>query len=194
MRVMPASVSVKSAGLSQRLNQFGPRSLEAPHHHFAHSFKQFTPKRQVLVAEAMKRRSIEKNGRSRSACPRMVVPAIRREQPRPTHWLSSSYRFDRDRAVFRSPIFERDRPFGDQIKTICWFAYPEENLTFLKSLERGATCQKLNMMRAHSGEESMRRREILDIIALRLHASPYSARLRASINLARDDCRRRTIT
>jgi hypothetical protein len=67
--------------LVQRLDQFGPRGVEAPHHYLAHSLKQFVTEAMIFIAELAQSCAVKKNSSGGSDCPGMVVPAVWRKQP-----------------------------------------------------------------------------------------------------------------
>ncbi len=120
-------------------------------------------KGEIFVAGLMQNCAVEKKSSGWLDCARIIMPEIRREEPRPSERFSGGHGISRDRTVLENRSFNRDRAPFNQIETVGWLTGAENNFVFLELFDRGGSSQNFDMMRAHSSQEWMSRQTKLKL-------------------------------
>src|SRR5574341_301496 len=123
------------------------RRLEALFHDVSESFQQFVAQVVVVFTFCAQAFSIQSNGARQLDRPRIKMPKVRRNQPRPTEYLARTQRLHGDRSALRGKNFHRDFAVANDVKLIRLLAFAAEKLSGVEAHVRGAADDELQMMR-----------------------------------------------
>src|SRR5690348_13426677 len=111
--IAPDSSGSAATAVAIEIQEPEPSPLEPLDQHLRKAAHQVVAECGVGVALPAQTDPIEGRGAHVRQCPRVEVPPIRREQPRPADDLAGLDRLDRDRAAGRDERLERDRAVSD---------------------------------------------------------------------------------
>ena len=91
-------------------------------------------KSEIFLAGLVQNCAVEKKSSGWLDCARIIMPEIRREEPRPSERFSSRHEIGRDRTVLENRSFNRNRTVFNQIEAVGRLAGAENDFVFLELL------------------------------------------------------------
>jgi hypothetical protein len=108
--------------------------------------------RLALITQAL---PIEDNGPCRLNGPRIEMPAVRRDHPRPAQEVAFPRRLEYERTTVCARYFQRDPAAANEIELMGLFTLSEDELIHVEANVAGAVSQQLNVPWFASIQEGM---------------------------------------